>query len=173
MVVRDDQSSRLVADLTLDEVDLVLSDAPAPPGTRVFNRSLGDCAVNIFGARELVTAFKGGFPQNLDGAPFLMPSRETTLRHSLEEWFKGHKIRPRVIAEIADTTVLREFGRSGAGFFAALEPVSDEVSRIHAVRAIGTANGIRERFYAISSERRLKHPAIVAIIEHARHDLFS
>jgi LysR family transcriptional activator of nhaA len=173
MLVRDDRPERLLADLIVDEVDLVLSDAPAPAGVRVFSHSLGQCGVTVFGAPELLAEHKGRFPQNLGGAPFLLPGEETTLRRSLDGWFMRHQIRPKVVAELADTTVLREFGRSGAGFFAALTAVRDEVSRLHNVRPIGALDGIVERFYGISTQRRLKHPAIVAIIKHARRDLFA
>ena len=138
----------------------------------MFNHALGEGGVTIFAAASLGSAHKGRFPSKLDGAPFLMPADGTALRRSLEDWFARHAIRPRIVAEIGDTTVLRELGRSGAGFFAAPSLVSEEVSRIHAARVIGSAEGIKERLYAISLERRLKHPAVVAIIEHAREGLF-
>lgn len=174
LIVRDDRHERLLADLVIDQLDLVLADAPASPAShaKVFNHPLGEGGVTIFGAPSLIATHKARFPTNLDGAPFLLPSEGTTLRRSLEDWFQRHEIRPRIVGEIADTTVLREFGRSGSGFFPALAIVAEEVSRVHGVKAVGQADGLRERFYAISLERRLKHPAVLAIIEHARKGLF-
>ena len=174
IVVRDDRSDRLLAGLEADEFDLVLSDAPASPTrVRVFNHLLGSCGVTIFGTPELLEQHPARFPQMLDGASFLLPTEGTTLRSSLEQWFGDHGIQPRIVAEIADTTVLRGFGSLGAGFFATPSPVHEEVTRIHGVRAVGKMDGVKENFYAISVERRVKHPAVLAITQGARRDFFA
>ena len=165
---------RLLAGLEADEFDLVLSDAPASPTrVRVFNHLLGSCGVTIFGTPELLEQHPARFPQMLDGASFLLPTEGTTLRSSLEQWFGDHGIQPRIVAEIADTTVLRGFGSLGAGFFATPSPVHEEVTRIHGVRAVGKMDGVKENFYAISVERRVKHPAVLAITQGARRDFFA
>jgi LysR family transcriptional activator of nhaA len=104
----------------------------------------------------------------LSGAPFLLPYGNTALRRSLEQWFDDNGIRPTVRAEFADSGLLKAFGASGDGLFAVPTAVEAEVIRAYGVRLIGREKSIRERFYAISVEKRIKHPAVVAITRAAR-----
>jgi LysR family transcriptional activator of nhaA len=170
VVCRDGRHDRLLADLALHELDVVLSDAPASGArqVRAFNHLLGECGVSFFGARALATRLKGRFPRALDNAPFIAPTEGTALRHSLDAWFDRHGVRPRIVGEIEDSALLKTFGEAGAGIFAAPAVVEREVVRQHQVRVVGRTSEIRERYYAISAERRLKHPAVVAMTEAAR-----
>jgi len=170
VVCRDGRHDRLLADLALHELDVVLSDAPATGArqVRAFNHLLGDCGVSFFAARPLASRLVGGFPRNLEHAPFVAPTDGTALRHSLDAWFDRHGLRPRIVGEIEDSALLRTFGQAGAGVFAAPSVIEREVVRQHQVRVVGRTNEIRERYYAIAAERRLKHPAVVAMTEAAR-----
>jgi LysR family transcriptional activator of nhaA len=94
------------------------------------------------------------------------------LRRSLEQWFEAEGIRPVVRGEFADPTLLKVFGQNGAGLFAVRSAVERETRRQFRVRLLGRVESIRERFYAISLERKLKHPAVIAITEAARGKLF-
>jgi len=164
---------RLAAELTIHNLDLVLSDAPLPPTVKakVFTHLLGECGVSIVGVPKLVEAYISGFPKSLDGAPFLLPTEGTALRRSLDQWFEEHGIRPAIRGEFEDSALLKTFGRSGEGVFAIPATVEEDIRDHYGVRVIGTAKGLRERFYAISVERKLKHPAVVAISEQARQNL--
>jgi LysR family transcriptional activator of nhaA len=175
LVCREGESDRLLADLSLHALDLVLLDAPAGSAikARVFSHPLGECGVTIFGAPALAGQVRRRFPRSLDGAPFLLPGAGTMLRQSLELWMEGEGIRPAVVGEIGDSAVLKTFGGAGAGLFAAPSAVERDVCRQYQVRVAGRLPKIRERFYAVSVERRLKHPAVVAITETARTELFS
>jgi len=170
VVCRDGRHDRLLADLALHELDVVLSDAPATGArqVRAFNHLLGDCGVSFFAARPLASRLAGRFPRNLEHAPFVAPTDGTALRHSLDAWFDRHGVRPRIVGEIEDSALLRTFGQAGAGVFAAPSVIEREVVRQHQVRVVGRTTEIRERYYAISAERRLKHPAVVAMTEAAR-----
>jgi LysR family transcriptional regulator, transcriptional activator of nhaA len=170
VICRDGRHDRLVAELALHELDVVLSDAPAAGvlKVRAFNHLLGECGVSFFATPTLAGRLKGRFPQNLDGAPFVAPTDGTALRYSLDGWFDRGGIRPRIVAEIEDSALLKTFGQAGAGVFAAPAVIEREITRQHLVRVIGRTSGIRERYYAISAARRLKHPAVVAITEAAR-----
>jgi LysR family transcriptional activator of nhaA len=170
VVCHEDKPDRLVAELATHAFDIVLSDAPAPPAlrVRVFNHLLGECGVVFFAVPELAAACRRKFPQSLNDAPFLVPTENTVLRGSLDQWFSSRGIRPRVVGEFEDSALLKVFGQSGKGIFAAPSVIAREVQRQYQVRPVGRADEIRERFYAISVERRLKHPAVVAIIEAAR-----
>ena len=174
VVCRDGRHDRLLAELALHELDIVLSDSPAT-GTlhvRAFNHLLGECGVSFFAARALAARLKGRFPHRLDNAPFVAPTDGTALRRSLDAWFEDHGVRPRVVGEIEDSALLKTFGQAGAGTFAAPSVVEREVMRQYQVRVIGRTGDIRERYYAISAERRLKHPAVVAMTEAARSTIF-
>lgn len=171
----DGPPDRLVAELALHELDLVVSDFPANPrlGLKAFNHLLGDCGVTFFAAPALANRHRRGFPQSLSGAPLLLPHGNTALRRSLEEWFDHQGIRPRIRGEFADSGLLKAFGAVGDGVFAAPTAVEADVKRMYGVRVVGREKSIRERFYAISVEKRIKHPAVVAITQAARQKLFT
>jgi len=161
---------RLAAELTIHNLDLVLTDAPLPQTVKakVYTHLLGECGVSIVGVPKLVEAYTSGFPKSLDGAPFLLPTEGAALRRSLDQWFEEHGIRPVIRGEFEDSALLKTFGRSGEGVFAIPAAVEEDIRDHYGVRVIGIAKGLRERFYAISVERKLKHPAVVAISETAR-----
>ena len=117
---------------------------------------------------ELAAEYRDGFPQSLDGAPFLLPTSNTTARRSLDEWFESANIRPAIVAEFEDSALLKVFGQRGLGLFVAPAVISSEVQRQYDVNIIGRLEGVTERFYAISLDRKLKHPAVVAISDAAR-----
>ncbi len=175
LVLHDDRPERLFAELSIAELDLVLADAPLPPTApiRAYNHLLGECGVTFFGTPALAEKYAPGFPASLDGAPFLLPTEGTTLRRSLTQWFEQVDVHPRVVAEVGDSALLKTFGQAGMAIFAAPTAVESEIRRQYRVDALGQVEEIRERFYAISVERRLKHPAVVAISQTAREGLFT
>lgn len=166
---------QLLAQLALHHIDVVLADAPVGPFVKIqaYNHLLGECGVSFVGAAKLAKGRRRGFPVSLDGAPFLMPADNTMLRKSLEQWFEAENIRPLVRGVFADPALLKVFGENGAGIFAVRTAVERETIRKYNVRLLGRITSIRERFYAISLERKLKHPAVVAITEAARGKLFA
>jgi LysR family transcriptional activator of nhaA len=175
IVCREDRPERLLAELSLHELDIVLSDAPASsPAVKVraFSHLLGECGVTFFGAARYKFLRKG-FPQSLDGTPILVPTVAASLRHSLDQWFEKLRIRPIVWGEFDDSALLQIFGQAGLGVFAAPSAIQAQIRRTHGVHVIGRTEDIRERFYAISAERKLQHPAVVAISESAKNKLFS
>ena len=174
VVCREDKPERLLAELAVYGLDLVLADAPIAPTVKIraFNHLLGECWVTVFGTAQGAAAYRRGFPRSLDGAPFLLPTDNTTLRRSLDQWFDAEGIRPLVVGEFEDSALLKVFGQTGAGLFAAPSVIEAEVRRQYGVQIIGRVETVRERFYAISVERKLKHPAVVAISEAARQKLF-
>ena len=174
LVCREDAHENLLVRLASHELDLVITDAPLSPGSRVraFNHLLGETGVSLFGTKKLARSYGRGFPKSLDNAPMLLPLENLTLRRSLDQWFDHLGIKPRVVAEFEDGALLNVFGHDGVGIFPAPSVIEKEISRQYGVVPLGLAEGVRERYYAISVERRLKHPAIVAITETARADLF-
>ncbi len=164
----------LLAELALHRLDVVLADSPLTPAThiRAFNHLLGESGISIFANTDLAKKYKRGFPQSLHGAPMLLPTQNTTLRRALEQWFDTHEIRPLVVHEFEDSAVLKVFGQHGEGLFPSPTAIEQEICRQYRVKAVGRIEEIKERFYAISVERRLKHPAVVRISDVARTTLF-
>jgi LysR family transcriptional activator of nhaA len=174
ILCREDRSDRLLAELALHSLDLVLSDAPVGPGMsiRAFSHLLGECGVTVFGAAALAAKYRRGFPHSLDGAPLLLPTENSALRRSLDQWFDSVQIRPRVVSEFEDSALLKVFGQAGIGLFLAPSAIDVEVQKQYGVKVVGRIEAVKERFYAISVEKRLKNPAVVAISAAAREKLF-
>jgi LysR family transcriptional activator of nhaA len=174
LVCYEDSYEKLLADLALHSLDIVIADAPVPIGSTVkaFNHLLGETGVSFFGTRDLVQKYKRGFPGTLNGAPLLLPLEGLTLRRSLNQWLAGKDIRPRVVAEFEDSALMKVFGADGRGIFVAPTAVEREVIDQFRVEVLGRTDDIKERFYAISIERRLKNPAVLAISNTARRELF-
>lgn len=165
----------LLSQLAVQTLDMVLSDAPASPAIKVqsFNHLLGECGVSFVASAKLAAAYRRGFPKSLDKAPFLLPPESTWLRRSLEQWFEAVGIRPLPLGEFSDPALLKVFGEHGTGIFAVRTSVEQETQRRYNVRVLGRVESIRQRFYAISLERKLKHPAVIAITAAAREKLFA
>lgn len=173
LVLHEGKTDDLLAALALQEYDMVLTDAPLGSGVRVkaFNHSLGGCGVSFYGAPALARRYRRRFPENLDDAPMLLPTPNTALRHSLDLWFDAIDVRPRIVAEIEDTALLKVFGQHGTGIFAAPSVVEDEIRQMHGVQCIGRTEEVREEFFAITVERRISHPAVAAIAAAARESV--
>jgi LysR family transcriptional activator of nhaA len=169
---REDRSDRLLAALAVHELDLVLSDAPVPPNVHVkaYSHLLGECGVTFFAAPALAKTLRRRFPASLTGAPLLLPTEGTLLRRQLDDWMQQQGLTPAVAGEFDDSALMKVFGENGVGAVAAPSVIEPEVRRRYRVVPIGTVESIRERIYAISVERRVKHPAVAAIAERARAD---
>jgi LysR family transcriptional regulator, transcriptional activator of nhaA len=165
-----ERPERLLAELAVYGLDVVLADAPAPAAVKVraYNHLLGESAVSIFGTEKVVAGRRRGFPGSLDGAPFLLPSEDSALRLSLEEWFREHGVRPRTVGTFEDSSLLDAFGQAGAGLFAMPAAVETVLRRQYRVHVVGRLDEVRQRFYAITVERKIRNPAVIAISERAR-----
>lgn len=175
LVCHEDSPERLLAELAEHRLDVVLSDVPLTAQVRVkaFNHHLGSCGVTVFGAPALARIHRRDFPASLHGAPFLLPMEGSGLRRALDEWFDAREIRPAIIGEFKDSALLKAFAAAGAGLFAAPTAIEKEIQTGHQVTILGRLPEVIEHYYAISVERRLKHPAVVALTEAARGQLFA
>jgi len=176
IVCREARSTEaFLGDLALQAVDVVLTDAPAPPndGVQVFSHLLGECGTAFMADRAVATRLRRRFPDSLDGAPFVLPSTNAALRGDLEEWFEARSVRPKVVAEVEDSSLMRVLGEAGRGVFAVPDVVQGDLQRRYRVSLVGRAPRLRQRFYAISAERKLKHPAVVAIRDASRKRIFA
>jgi LysR family transcriptional regulator, transcriptional activator of nhaA len=169
IVCYEDQFEALLADLALHKLDVVLTDREVRAGAtlKVFSHQLFDSEMVVVGAPALAQRYGGagdGFPQNLNGAPFLLPARNNALRGKIDEWFVQHHVRPDVVGEFEDNALLNTFGRRGLGLFFAPAALADDVAEQFGAVRVGSVPSVREQFYMISSDRKIMHPAVEAIL---------
>ncbi|MEE3937475.1 transcriptional activator NhaR [Pseudomonas viridiflava] len=172
---REDKLERLLADLAVQRLDLVISDSPMPPHLDIKGHSqkLGECGVSFFATQEVAERIGNDFPHCMHGAPLLIPGQETVVRGRLMRWFAELKIQPRIVGEFDDSALMKAFGKSGSGVFVAPSVIADEVQSQYGVEIIGQTDAVTESFYAITVERKVRHPGVVAIAEGARNQLFT
>jgi LysR family transcriptional activator of nhaA len=166
---------KLLSELAVHKLDLVLSDQPVPDGLSIkaYNHRLGESGMSFFSQRNRARRYRAKFPDSLNDAPMLLPSQHSALRRRLDDWFEINELSPRIAGEFDDSALLKAFGEAGAGIFAAPTVIEEEVCRMYRMSVIGQTDEIKERFYAISPERRLKHPSVVLITDMARSKLFA
>jgi LysR family transcriptional regulator, transcriptional activator of nhaA len=174
IVCREGKVAGLMGELAIHQLDIVIADSPMSPriDVKAFNHLLGECGLTFFATSGLAKEFPGDFPQRLNGAPLLLPGDDVAVRPKLIRWFDQNRIRPRIAGEFDDGALMAAFGQAGAGIFSAPSAIADRISDQYGVEAIGATGEVTESFYAISVERRLSHPAVVAISEAARQELF-
>lgn len=175
IVCREGKPPRLLADLAAHNLDVVLSDLPSTPliKVRASNHLLGESGLSFFATAALAARHGGDFPRSLDGAPVLLPTEETAMRRLLEHWLRSQQLHPVIRGEFDDSALLKIFGQAGEGAFAMPTVLETEVCRQYDVQVLGRIDGPRLRCYAITAERRIKHPAVAALIAAARQQLFT
>ena len=165
----------LLAQLALHRLDLVIADEPLSRrvSVKAFNHPLGATVMSFFATPALAATLQGGFPQCLDGAPMLLQGAASSVRQQLEGWLARHQLRPRVVGEFDDGALMTAFGREGRGVFMSPTVLEAETIAQFGVEVIGRSNELVEEFFAVSVERRITHPCVVAITQVARRELFS
>lgn len=171
---REGKLDYLLAELAMHKLDIVITDTPMPPTVNVrgFNHQLGECGISFFATKALALQYPAAFPACLDGAPLLLPGEDSALRSKLMHWLNAQQLHPRIAGEFDDSALMSAFGQAGAGFFAAPSSIADMVMRQYDVSLIGHTDEIKEQFYAISVQRKLTHPAVLAISRAAQQSLF-
>lgn len=174
IVCREWKLDSLLAELAAHRLDLVIADVPIPPAVsvRAFNHRLGESGVSFFASTGLLRSLKGKFPACLNGAPMLVSGQDAALRVRLERWCEANKLRPRVVGEFDDSALMKSFGQQGAGVFVGPSILEAEIKTQYGVKLLGRTKDIVEEFFAISVERRVTHPCVVAITGAARDRLF-
>jgi LysR family transcriptional activator of nhaA len=174
LVVVEREFEALLGDLALHKLDVVLTDRSvrATASLRVFSHLLGESEMMLFGAPVLARRHGKQFPRSLHGAPLLLPTRNNALRGRIDTWLLEQDVRPDVVGEFEDNAMLTTFARDGLGMFFAPALLEDDIKIQLSALPVGPASDLREQFYAISSERRIKNPAVEAILQ-AQSGLFA
>ena len=174
LVCEEGKLEQLLARLSIHDLDLVLADAPIPPDIRVqaFNHLLGESRVFFFATPALAKVYRKDYPRCLNGAPFLLPKLTTGLGRDLDGWFALNNLVPQIVGEFEDSAMQKAFGQAGRGIFPGSAIMENQICRQYQVQVVGEVNGIKQRFYAHTVNRRLNHPVVQAIAQLAKQRLF-
>lgn len=175
LICREGRLAPLLADLAVHRLDMIIADRPMPThlNVRGYNHFLGESGLSVFATATLRKEYRGSFPACLDKAPFLLPGEDYAIRSKLVQWLDAGDLRPRVIGEFDDSAMMKAFGQSGAGMFVAPTVIEAHVCEQYKVKVIGRIDSLLEQVYAITTQRRLSHPATLAISAAARLDVFA
>lgn len=171
----DGRFESLLADLALHKLDVVLTDRPVIAGTsmRVSSHSLGESQTLLFGTEELAGRYRDNFPHSLNGAPLLLPTRNNAIRARLDQWLETNNLRPDVVGEFEDSALLKTFGRNGLGMFPAPEALTQDIREQFNAVPVGHMDEVREQYFAISTELKIRHPAVESLLKASHGGVFS
>lgn len=175
LICREGRLSSLLAELSIHRLDMIIADRPMPTylNVRGYNHLLGESGLSVFCTLSLTNELSGKFPYSINKAPFLLPGEDVAIRTKLQQWFEANDLRPHIIGEFDDSALMKAFGQAGAGLFVAPTAIAKHVCAQYKVKEIGQIDSVTEQIYAITTERRITHPAIVAISKAAHEDIFS
>jgi LysR family transcriptional activator of nhaA len=174
LVCYEEQFESLLGKLSVHKLDVMLTDRPVPPGSslRVFSHLLVETQTSLFGLPALAEKYAPGFPGSLNGAPLLLPTRNNAIRSRIDFWLEDHDLHPDLIGEFDDNALLHTFGRAGRGLFPAPSVLADDVFEQFGAVSVGPMTEVTEQIYAISNDRKMKHPGIEAILTAMHPDVF-
>lgn len=171
---REGPVEAMLADLAIHKVDMVLSDTPITNAVSIkaYNHLLGESELSCFAAPRLAKAHSKHFPQSLNNAPVLLPTPQYAIRQLLDGWFQQNDIHPLVCGQFDDSALMKSFGQTGMGVFFMSSTIEEEICNNFNVNVIGRIEGVKQKYYAISAERKVRHPAVAEICDNARSSLF-
>ncbi|MDF0674213.1 MAG: transcriptional activator NhaR [Nitrospira sp.] len=173
LICQEDTLGQLLTDLSCHRLDLIIADTPAPSSSKehTYSHPLGESGVSLFATAKLTAQYRRGFPQSLRGAPILLPASNTGLRRLLDQWLINHGLHPNIVGEFDDSATLKAFGQDGYGIFPGVSVMEKEICRQYRVQVVGQLEVLTQHFYAITVERRLKHPVVLTLVRTARQEL--
>lgn len=164
----------ILADLAVHKTDLVLSDAPISTTLHIkaYNHYLGESTLSVFGNAQLYKKYQKAFPKSLHQAPMLLPTPQQGIRQDMDNWMREADVYPVIRGQFDDSALIKAFGQTGMGLFCMPTVIAEEVCRNFNVKQLGEIQEVTQKFYAISAERKVKHPAVSAVCDNARQALF-
>lgn len=173
VICREGKVEDLLAQLATHRLDIVFADEPASGAFRVraFNHLLGESPVTFCAAPKLARKLRQNFPQSLHQSPALLPAENTAMRRSLDQWFSAKQIEPKVVAEFEDAALMKVMAADGKGFIPVPKVVLEEALSRYGLQLIGESPDCKDQFYAISAERKIRHPAVAMLTSKAQRFL--
>ncbi len=164
----------LLSELAINKLDMIIADRPMPANLHVrgFNHLLGESGLTVLGASAVIKSLRGRFPECLDQAPFLLHSEDAAIRPKLDQWLASNNLHPIIKGEFDDSSLMKSFGQAGAGLFVAPTTIALDVCKQYSVKVVGHIDSVLEQIFVISTERRLTHPAVKAVSQIGRNDVF-
>ena len=164
----------LLSDLALHKLDLIISDAPAPPTAefKLYTHKLGECGLSMLAVPAMAKKYRRGFPDSLTDAPVLLPTDHTAVRRSLDIWMEDREVFPEIVAEFEDSALLKVFGQNGEGIFPIPTVIEEQIKRQFGVQLVGRIPDVLDKFFAISAEKRIQHHATQLVVRQAKNKLF-
>jgi LysR family transcriptional activator of nhaA len=174
LVCKEGPVEAILADLAIHKVDMVLSDTPLSAGYKIkaYNHFLGESSLAAFAPAKTARSIKRNFPNSLNGTPLLLPTSQYAIRKDLDAWFEEQAIFPLLRGQFDDSALIKSFAQAGEGVFFMPRLIAEEICENFNVRVVGEIPEVSQKYYAISTERKVKHPAVAAICDNARTSLF-
>ena len=167
LVCHEGEIADLMADLVVHRLDVVLADRPAPAHAqlKVHSHALGGSDIAWFATQHWWALAQANYPNSLGDVPLLLPTTHSHVRGALDQWLLAQAFTPRIAGEFEDSALLEAFGGKGMGVFPAALAVADDLQRRHGARLLGTCDGVREAFYAVTAQRRVQHPLVRMVLD--------
>jgi LysR family transcriptional activator of nhaA len=174
LVCREGRLASLLAELAVHRLDMIIADRPMPTNLNVrgYSHLLGESGQTVFATAALAKTITGSFPAMLDKQPFLLPGEDAAIRPKLIHWLDANDLRPHIVGEFDDSALMKAFGQAGAGMFVSPSAIAGRICEQYEVVEVGRIDTVIEQIFAITTERRITHPAIVAIRDVARASVF-
>jgi LysR family transcriptional activator of nhaA len=174
MICREADLNTLLIELSLHRLDLVITDSPIPPtvSTGGYSHLIGSSSISFFATEALKSKMTAPFPQCLNQAPMMMPTRGNQLRTNIEYWLDKHSLTPNLIAEFDDSALMKSFGQQGIGIFCSPSVIQKEIMQDYKVSLLGETDKIQEEFYAITIEKKINNPITQSILTSANLNTF-
>ncbi|MGJ8692523.1 MAG: transcriptional activator NhaR [Thalassotalea sp.] len=170
LLCQEGDQNKLLADLSINKIDCIMTDQPLQLGSHIkaYSHLLVESGFTFFATEKLFQTCRNEFPQCLSDFPWLMQSKKSAVRARLSSWLEKHDISPNIVAEFDDSALMKSFGQAGFGIFSSPTLIEKYVADTYDVKIVGRTDEIKESYYIISPERRIKHPAILDIVNAAQ-----
>lgn len=171
LICREGEFDILMKELALSKIDLILSDRPITPGTAIkaYTHLLGETGLTFYSDKRTAKQLSKNFPLSLDKAPFLISGDKSNQKINLMTWFEELRITPKIVAEFDDSALMKYFGQSGRGIFCTPSSIEEHIVKHYNVGVIGSTENVKERYYIISPERKIKHPGVKLLLHHTKN----
>ena len=169
IIAREHTPDHFLAELLAGELDLVLCDASsAVAGMKAHKHLLGECGTSFLVSAKHAPELRRHFPSCLHGTRMLLPSGPSALRREIERWLDSQRLRPEIVGEFDRASLMEAYAEGTARIFPSPTVIERDLRQRYAAGVVGRVPEIVHRFYAISAERTVRHPAVAGIIESAK-----